>query len=416
MKRIGPYVVREEIARGGMGAIMSGVDSRLRRTTAVKILHDGKEADPERVRRFVAEAQITGQLEHPNIVPVHQLGAQDGRPFLAMRRVHGYTLADNIRENRSRLLEPSQVEDTLRTMLHVCDALAYAHSKGVIHLDIKPANIMVGSYGQVYLMDWGLARLVGDAPGMDLSVDPFQGLKKTQMIGTPAYMAPEMARSEHARCCAQTDIFLLGATLWHCLVGQPPYLEKTLRDTVYRAATSSRPALQEEIGDSAISDQLADILDRAMAAEIEDRYASVDEMKDDIEAFLRGGGFLPVREVLAGAIIYNQGDPGDSAYIIQRGRVEVFAETREGMRTLRVMGAGEVFGEIAILTGGTRTAGVRALDDVLLLRVDQDLLAQGLGLNSWLGAFVTTLAERFREVDERLRRWERRGLATIDIE
>ncbi|TNE85498.1 MAG: cyclic nucleotide-binding domain-containing protein [Deltaproteobacteria bacterium] len=416
MKRIGPYVEEEEIARGGMGVIVSGFDPRLRRRSAVKLLAEGKEENAERVRRFVAEAQITGQLEHPNIVPVHQLGAHDGRPYLAMRQVHGVTLGDIIHENRRRLLEPSVVEDTLRTMLRVCDAVAYAHSKGVIHLDVKPANIMVGRFGQVYLMDWGLARLVGDTSDIELSVDPLRGLRKNQMLGTPAYMAPEMAKSEHDRCGPQTDVFLIAATIWHCLVGKPPYLEPTLRDTVYKAAMSDRPSLEEAAGDVPIAKQLVDILERAMAPKIEDRYASVEEMQRDLERFLRGGWFLPVREVSAGAVIYNQNDPGDAAYIIQRGRVEVFIETRTGRRAVRVMGPGEVFGEIAVLTGGARTAGVRAIDDVRLLVVDAQVLEKGLGLNSWLGAFVTTLAERFREADARLRRYERRGLATISPE
>lgn len=416
MKRIGPYVDEGEIARGGMGIVVAGFDPRLRRRAAVKVLAKGKEENAERVRRFVAEAQITGQLEHPNIVPVHQLGAQDGRPYLAMRQVHGVTLGDIIRENRNRLLEPAVVEETLRTMLRVCDAVAYAHSRGVIHLDVKPANIMVGQFGQVYLMDWGLARIVDPDSEIDLSVDPLKGLRRNQMLGTPAYMAPEMAKSEHKACCPQTDVFLIAATIWHALVGRPPYLEGTLRDTVYKAATSDRPSLEEAAGDVPISKQLADILERAMAPKIADRYPSVLEFQRDLEGFLRGGWFLPVREISAGAVIYNQHDTGEAAYIIQRGRVEVFIETRSGQRAVRVMGPGEVFGEIAVLTGGVRTAGVRALDDVRLLVVDGQVLEQGLGLNSWLGAFVTTLAERFREADARLRRYERRGLSTISPE
>ncbi|MCO4745428.1 MAG: protein kinase [Proteobacteria bacterium] len=413
MKRIGPYVDEGEIARGGMGVVKAGFDPRLRRRAAVKLLAEGKEEDAERVRRFVAEAQITGQLEHPNIVPVHQLGAHDGRPYLAMREVHGVTLGDIIREKRDVLLEPAVIEDSLRTILRVCDAMAYAHSRGVIHLDVKPGNIMVGRFGQVYLMDWGLARLVGESSSLDLSVDPLRGIRKNQMLGTPAYMAPEMARSKHARCGPQTDVFLIAATLWHALVGRPPYLEKTLRDTVYKAATGDRPRLDGAVGDQPISPRLVEIVERGMAHKIEDRYPSVEAFQRDLESFLRGGWFLPIRDVSAGAVIYNQGVEGDAAYIIQRGRAEVFIETGAGSRTVRVMGAGEVFGEIAVLTGAPRTAGVRALDDVRLLVVNREVLEKGLGLNSWIGSFVTTLAERFREADARLRRYERRGLATI---
>ena len=152
MSRIGSYVDEGELARGGMGVVRTGFDTRLRRRAAVKILSEGSENNGDRVRRFVAEAQITGQLEHPNIVPVHQLGAHEGRPYLAMRKVEGHTLNELIRQKRSHLLDPEVVENMISILLRVCDAMAYAHSRGVLHLDIKPSNIMVGQFGQVYLL------------------------------------------------------------------------------------------------------------------------------------------------------------------------------------------------------------------------------------------------------------------------
>src|SRR5262249_32656245 len=146
----------QEIARGGMGAIMRAHDQDIRREVAVKFLLNS--ADTRQKTRFVEEAQITGQLEHPNIVPIHQLGVhEDGRCFFSMKMVKGRSLAETLKQSPSDYT----LGNLLTVFVSICNAMAYAHSRQVIHRDLKPANVMVGDFGEVYVMDWGLAKVLG---------------------------------------------------------------------------------------------------------------------------------------------------------------------------------------------------------------------------------------------------------------
>ncbi|MBS0262538.1 MAG: protein kinase [Planctomycetes bacterium] len=243
------YQLQGEIARGGMGAIIKGRDTDLGRDLAIKVLLDQHKDKPDVIQRFIEEAQIGGQLQHPGIAPVYELGQfQDRRPFFSMKLVKGETL--------SKLLESRQVpsEDRGRFLgifEQVCQTMAYAHSRGVIHRDLKPANIMVGAFGEVQVMDWGLAKVLSaggiadekkahdklqsqsiiqtlrskvdsDAPGVVGTVG-----SQTQMgsvMGTPAYMPPEQALGEIDQMDERADVFGLGAILCEILTGKPPYV------------------------------------------------------------------------------------------------------------------------------------------------------------------------------------------------
>ena len=213
------------------------------------------------VRRFVLEAQITSALEHPNIVPVHVLGeGSDGLPCFSMKLVEGRTLRAEILDEAGLPWPSGRLDQLVQVLLEVCDAVAFAHSRGAVHCDIKPENITVGEFGQVYLMDWGVARVV------------------------------------------------------------------------------------------------------------------------------------------------TEGEPGDTAYIIVAGRCEVFREVDGRRVSLRELGPGEVFGETAVFTAKPRTASVEAIDDLTVMRVTGDLLIEQIGLFSHAGAFVRSLAERFRQIDSQLGR------------
>src|SRR5262249_11082118 len=158
----GRYVIQGESGRGGMGAVLRARDPDLNRPLAVKVLLERYRGQPDVERRFREEAQVTGQLQHPGVPPVHQVGRlEDGRPFFALKLIRGRTLADLLQERR----EPSADLPRFRAVLaQVCQAVAYACSKGVIHRDLKPANVMVGAFGEVQVMDWGLAKVRGGAP------------------------------------------------------------------------------------------------------------------------------------------------------------------------------------------------------------------------------------------------------------
>ncbi|MBI4567987.1 MAG: serine/threonine protein kinase, partial [Planctomycetes bacterium] len=241
------YVVEGRLGHGGMGEVLSARDPALDRSVAVKLsLYE----DRRRVRRFVHEAQVTAQLEHPNIIPVHEVGVTEkGRAYFAMKRVAGQTLGDVLHavfrddeEAAAKWPLPRLIE----VFLKVCDGMAFAHSRRVIHRDLKPSNIMVGEFGEVLVMDWGLARVLDEKADEALeeavrTVRTQEGASRTQDgIGTPSYMPPEQADPARAdEVDERADIYALGAVLYEMLCGQPPFTWKTTEEIVEKFLTAN---------------------------------------------------------------------------------------------------------------------------------------------------------------------------------
>jgi len=211
------FVDEGVLGRGGSAVVRNVFDRELLRHVACKWLTaEGARAR----RRFLTEAQITAQLEHPHIVPVHEHGRSlDGRMFMTMKRVSGRTLRGVIRRLGPRRLEPRNLGELLTILVQVCDAVAYAHSRGVIHRDLKPTNVMVGEFGQVYLMDWGIARVM---PGFDGPTVETTIPGHTPAGGTPAYMAPEQGWDDEPPD-PRIDVYALGGILYAILTGRSPH-------------------------------------------------------------------------------------------------------------------------------------------------------------------------------------------------
>ncbi len=234
----GRYQLQSELARGGMGIVYRAIDTILDREVALKVLQERFAGYSSVANRFIAEAQITGQLQHPGIPAVHDLGTlPDGRPFLAMKLVKGRTLAQLLSDRPDPSAERGR---WLAVFEQLCQAVAYAHAHQVIHRDLKPANVMVGSFGEVQVMDWGLAKVLppagvapepgpaeeGAEPGTEIRTRREEDSSATQtgsLLGTPAYMPPEQAAGEIAKVDERADVFGLGAILCVLLTGQPPY-------------------------------------------------------------------------------------------------------------------------------------------------------------------------------------------------
>jgi serine/threonine-protein kinase len=406
------------VASGGMGTIDIAVDRALDRRIAIKTLHPYLRTDEATVRMFLREARLTGLLDHPHIVPVYDLGQrEDGQLFFAMKLVEGQTLAEMIRALPRGVLDTATLYMLLDVVAKVCDALAFAHSRGVIHCDVKPANVMVGEFGQVFLMDWGIARLIapsgGAAPdsGREPTNTPAKGgatfdesSTDNSVIGTPSYMSPEQARGDRRRLDVRSDVFLLGATLYEVLTRRPPHAGADRVETLARAVAGDFPSPREVAGEAAVPLELERIVMRATAKDPKDRYPSVAALKDDLVKFMRGGAEFPRRSYAAGEAIVREGEPGDAAYILVEGSCEVRKETPNGPRALKTYRPGDVFGEMAILTEGPRTATVVALEPTTVLVVTSHVLEQELAaLKPWMARLLKSLASRFREIDTRER-------------
>jgi serine/threonine-protein kinase len=298
------YRVLRPHAKGGLGEVFVAEDVELHREVALKEIQPVHAHDATSRSRFLLEAEVTGRLEHPGIVPVYGLGQYaDGRPFYAMRFIHGDNLKEAIRsfhEAESPTRDPGERSLALRQLLgrfvDVCNAIAYAHSRGVLHRDLKPGNIMLGKYGETLVVDWGLAKAVGSrqqAAGSEEQTEPTlrpssgSGVAATQMgsaIGTPAYMSPEQAAGQLDKLGPASDIYSLGATLYALLTGQSPFREGDVGEVLENVRAGGFVPPRRINAD--IPAPLEAICLKAMATNPQDRYRTCDLLAEDIEHWL----------------------------------------------------------------------------------------------------------------------------------
>ena len=277
------------------------LDTELHREVALKQIHDHHADDPTSRHRFLVEAEITGGLEHPGIVPVYGLGTYgSGRPFYAMRFIRGDSLKEavdhfhadvTLRDNPGRRV--LELQKLLRRFLDVCNAIQYAHSRGVLHRDIKPGNVVVGKHGETLVVDWGLAKPLGHCEPGDASDEPTlvpssaSGTAETlpgTAVGTPAYMSPEQAAGALDRLSVRSDVYSLGATLYYLLTGKPPFSGDDV-GALLRAVQKGefrRPRQRNATVERAIEA----VCLKAMALNPDDRYATPRELADDVERWL----------------------------------------------------------------------------------------------------------------------------------
>ena len=311
------YAIETEVGKGGMGAVLRIHDQHLNRRLAMKVLLERSAPRDEEEQklahqllgRFLEEAQVTSQLDHPGVVPVHELGLdQRGKVYFTMRLVKGRTASEVFAWAREEK-EGWTTTRALEVVLKVCDTMAYAHDKGVLHRDLKPSNVMVGRFGEVYVMDWGLAKVLGQADRHDLRIrtDESTGVSRIdsarkrdeesdagssvvsmdgQQLGTPSYMPPEQARSEVLD--ERADVYAIGAMMYELLTGRAPYTAPGVRLSAYRIlrdVVDGPPKRIEEL-QKGVPAELVAIVERAMHRERDGRYPNVLELAADVRAFL----------------------------------------------------------------------------------------------------------------------------------
>jgi WD40 repeat protein/serine/threonine protein kinase len=310
------YEVAHTVARGGMGVIKSARETILQREVAMKLMLD--DTRPVAVERFYQEAQVTAQLEHPNIVPVHELAVNgEGKPFYTMKFVRGISLKhvlERLNSGDTETVTRWPLSALLTVCQKICDALAFAHSKGVIHRDLKPANIMLGEYGEALVMDWGLAKLLVREPNRtgkfkpepiaeedtkeptDADATTIGPTVSGTVMGTPYYMPPEQANGEVEMMDERTDIYSLGAILYYILALRPPFQGRSNSEIMQNVRAGRIVPFLEACGkrrlphwpDGRLPQSLAAVALKAMSFERADRYPSVKALQIEIQAYQNG--------------------------------------------------------------------------------------------------------------------------------
>ncbi|MFT7074391.1 MAG: formylglycine-generating enzyme required for sulfatase activity/serine/threonine protein kinase [Planctomycetota bacterium] len=378
------YELKGKIGAGGQGVVLQVWDEDLKRNLAMKVILRHGDADSidgtppvssRTLSRFLEEAQITGQLDHPGIVPVHELGLDaEGRVFFTMKLVEGDTLSsifDHVKRGENGRTQAR----ALGLLLRVCDAMAYAHDKGVIHRDLKPANIMVGRFGEVFVMDWGVARVLGEEDFRDLRLEPSSTVRMRSerretspdgdsalltmdgdVVGTPQYMPPEQASGQIDEMEPRSDVYSIGAMLYELIAGHPPFMRPGQRSTplgIVQRVQKGPPDPLLQRAPSAPAELVA-ICERAMAHAPGDRYTDIPALRDDLSAFLEQ------RVVLA----YQTGAVAELRKWVQRN-TKLAAALGAAVLALTV-------GLVIALT--LKTQAERSRNEVLQLSAQQDVV------------------------------------------
>jgi len=403
------YEVGPELARGGLGRLVRAIDRRLGRVVALKLL---RVRSVDREARFRREARITARLQHPGIVPVHEAGRwPDGEPFYAMKLLEGETLKAVV-ARRASLDERLAL---LPSVLSVCEAVAYAHAQGVIHRDIKPSNVMVGEFGETVLVDWGLAKELGEAitPGDDLSAeaagDAPDLTREGKVVGTAPYLPPEQARGEPVTETA--DVYSLGALLYHVLTGVAPYAGKDDASILAQVtAASPQPA---EVLEPGIPRELRAIVHKAMARSPRDRYPAARELAGDLRRFLTGQ--------LVGAHQYSR-----RVLLLRwlrryRQAVAVSVVSLVVLAVAAVLGVRSILGErddarVAERRAVRADAEVRKRRDALLLAQAESWLERDpTQAIAWLKSYAAGDAPDSAAIERIAREAEARGVARLEL-
>ena len=393
--------IGNEIGKGSMGHVHSALDRNLLRHVALKRLDKFNATDDVFRNAFIAEAQITGQLEHPNIIPVHELAVGSNCvPYFTMKLVHGTNFKAWLDDPTRKKNAAMRMEHGIEIIIRVCDAIAYAHHRGVIHRDIKPENIMVGDFGQVYVMDWGVARLVKTKPASGNRAR----MERQGPVGTVTYMAPEQALGDPSEMDERSDVFGLGALLYELVCGQPPYgIPRNMNEAFFRATGGMVIPLDSVDPKIVVPPRLNQIITKAVSPLKADRYQTVISLQDDLREFLRGGMYLPTETYPPGSIIVLEGDIGDKAYLIVEGTCRAFRSVGTEKEFLITMNPGDVFGEMALLLDEPRAASVEALDNVKVLVLNKRTLNEGFGVGGWTAVMVRAMAQRFKNLEQQVR-------------
>lgn len=406
-----------DIGEGGLSRVISSFDSCLNRVIAVKELREEFLTDPDLLNAFITEVKMISYLDHPGVVTVYDTHlTKDQQLRYTMQLVEGQTLQEFLLYHQQpEVVSENYLSEVINMFTRLCETLAFVHDKGVVHLDLKPENIILGQYGEVKIMDWGNAYLYDprfyedyvrkfqkEASEANIELEVRDGI-----LGTPLYMSPEQTLSRKGLGPA-SDIFSLGVVIYELLTGRRPFAAATVDEIVEQVRTLIPPPVHELNPD--IPMQLSHIVGKMMRKAPGERHQSAHEVLHDLQTAQTSGQAFPLWEIPAGQVIFREGDPGDFTIRIKSGRIEISKENQGSKKVLAELGPGDILGELAVFSDLPRTATATALEDtaVYLMR-SAEVNAELDKLSPWVSQIIHALSNRFDLLNQRVMKLENEG-------
>lgn len=397
----------ELIGVGGLAQVSTSFDTQLNRVVAIKKLNPENHTDALKLKSFVNEAKLISYLDHPGIVPVYDTFVDsDGQVCYSMKFIEGEDLHAFISKQATE--EYTDLATALPVFSKICETLAFAHDKGVLHLDLKPENIRIGQYGEVRIMDWGNARLFNSEQYRHylrtfMSEDQMDSLEEKEhfLAGTPEYMSPEQIQLPREKLTPESDIFSVGVILYQILTKILPFREDNL-EVLFELIRSYQPLPAHQMNPT-IPRRLSQICMKMLEKEVAQRYHSFHEVLKDIQDLSISGQGLIQKKYMPGEWIFKEGDSGEYAFVIVSGLVEISKELEGKRQILAKLGKGEFVGEIAIFTKQPRIASARAIQPTVIQLMNKETLEEDLQkLSPWLEQMIARLSARFVSLTEKV--------------
>lgn len=402
------YRYLKKVGEGGLAQISSFLDTHLNRVIAVKKLNSENLEDAMLLRAFIHEAKLISYLEHPGIISLYDTFIEEeGSLCYSMKLVQGKDLYSLLEQNQKQ--NRNEQSTLLQIFLKICETLAYAHDKGVIHLDLKPENIMLGAYGEVYVMDWGNARLYQPQAYIQYlqkyypEGETFSALEEKEdfIAGTPEYMSPEQTSLEREKLTPASDIFSLGVILYQMLTQRLPFEDTELELLLEKVRRVEPPPISQ--WNPEISKRLSQICMKMLEKSLADRYQSFHEVIADLKELSTSGQAFSTQEYWEGEWIFKEGDKGDYAFTILSGLVEISRKIDGERKVLAQLGPDEIVGELSIFMKQPRAAAARALQNTVIRVMTKKEVEEELEkLSPWVETMITGLSKRFLSLSDQL--------------
>jgi len=400
-----------DIGKGGLAHVSCAFDRNLNRIVALKQLKKEHKENPVFIDLFLNEAKLLSYLSHPGIIAVYdRFTDKADNLYYSMKIIDGDSLKDyidkSVDENFSKTFSLSKMINILTSL---CETMAYVHDRGVVHLDLKPSNIMIGEYGEVMIVDWGAALLYDHKPYKDnlekyfdeVYLSTFYKDEEYVSMGSPLYVSPEQTDMPRRLLRPTSDIFSMGTILYQMATGKLPFTgdsNKEIFEQIRSHDPESLPVLNPEI-----PPRLSEICLKMLQKKRHLRYADFHEVLKDLHDFQSSVQSRPIHTYETDEIIFKEGDTGDYAFIILSGQVEISRSVDNKSTVLNTVDKGDIVGELALFTKETRTATVKALEPttVRIMR-EEDVDAELDKLNPMVEKMITSLADRFIHLENKI--------------